>query len=249
VSRGLLTRYFLDEAASGTTPTAVQDAAPDPLPLPLDYGAIGAGGGMTAPNMSFTEVLGHRGLTWQEKNQSGSAFVAVAGSKLIALDGSTEATIECVADVQDAGGGGVCNRFLQLGANTNGTLTLCTNSPGVVSFRLNGTKPEEWNVGLGSMGRTVLHLVLDTQQANPDDRVRLFVDGVARGIGDVTNSPPAAGDAIALSTGDYVLGNRISGDGALLGTLYYCAVYTVALTVSEITQNTELLEASDDTQP
>jgi len=227
----------------------VQDAAPDPMPLPLDYGAIGTGGGTTAPNMSFAEMGGQRGLTWQEKNRSGSAFTTVVGSKLLVLDASTEATIECVADVQDAGGAGVCNRLSHLGVDTNGTFTLCVNDPNVVSFRLNGTKPEEWNVGLSSLGRTVLHLVLDTQRSQPDDRVRLFVDGVARGIGDVTNSPPAAGDAIALSAGDYVLGNRISGDGAVLGTLHYCALYAVALTDAEIAHNAQLLEVDDDTQP
>jgi hypothetical protein len=243
VDRGLLTRYYLDEAASDMGPTMALDAAAMPLDLPIAYdGGVGGGG----PNMSYTEVMGQRGLTWFAKNGGGSPAIAVANTKLVAFDGATQATVECVVEASDAGGMGVCGRISQLGNNNNGSLTLCMPSAGVASFRLNTVRLEEWSVDFPNLGRTVLHAVFDTNLADPEDRVRLFVDGAPQGIGSVLNAPPVQGDAVVL-TGDYVLGNRIVNDGSIVGTIYYCALYTVAFDDAEVANNAALLTLDDDT--
>jgi hypothetical protein len=264
VDRGLVTRYFLDEAASGMTPSEVQDSAPDPRALTLDYGDIsppppmggmggigGAGGapagsGGSGPNVSWVENMGQRGMRFLVKNRSGGASSSITSiPKLAAMDGLTEATIECVAEVDGVGGSNVCNRLFHFGVNNNGQLSLCALSAGL-SFRFNGEERETWDVDYDSAGRLVAHVVLDT--ARPDaERVLLYVNGVDQGAGAIFDEPPASLEAIALNGGRHVLGNRNGNDGTIEGVLYYCALYSVALTAAEVTNNATRLMANDDT--
>ncbi|MGC1951708.1 MAG: hypothetical protein WA970_03875, partial [Gammaproteobacteria bacterium] len=54
VDTGLVTRYYIDEASSGTSPTQVSDSSPNAYHLTnVDYGS---------GNMAYTEVSGNRGL-------------------------------------------------------------------------------------------------------------------------------------------------------------------------------------------
>ena len=160
--RGLTTRYYIDEAGSGRGPDELIDAAPDPLTLSLDYGSTaappigGAGGtggmmgtGGSEPNWSFTEVDGNRGLSSLVPHRSGGASAGLSAPKLQALDGATEATIECVVDFsvnRDA------SRISHLGVNSWGTLTLAAPS-GELSFRLNGRVVEVWPITWENAGR------------------------------------------------------------------------------------------------
>ncbi len=251
IDRALLTRYFVDEAASGIQPSELTDSAPSPLPLALDYGETdgggGAGGSPGPPNMTFDEVAGNRGLSWTNKSLGGMASVAVTGSKLLTLNGVTAATVECVVDITDAGSSGVCGRISHLGVASHGNLTLCSNDGRDLSLRMTDMPREEWNVELETLGRVVLHAVVDTTHPDADARLRLFIDGVDRGVGDKTNSPPTQGQPITVSSGHYVLGNRINEDGATRGHLFYCALYAAALDDAEVAHNAALLMASDDT--
>lgn len=248
VDRGLLVRYYLDEAAMGQDPSMVEDAAPDPLPLALDYG-LAAGGGAPVYNLAFAEVDGRRGLAWSDKLRSGGASAPLGGTKLNALDGVTAATLEAVFDLDDGGGSGICSRLIQVGVDAFGTFTICLESNQHPSFRLNGSQVEEWSVDVIARPRAVLHLVMDTSQADPEARVRLFLDGTDVGPGDVMNTPPGDGDVIVLSGGEMAIGNRESGDASPQGTIFYAAVYGEALTDDEVAGNAQVLLSSDDPPP
>jgi hypothetical protein len=257
VDRGLLTRYFIAEADTGMGPPNLLDAAPNPLDLPIDYGDAnpppgggGAGGMPVIPpdrNVMFTSSSGHRGLRFVEKNRSGGADVPVGG-KLDVLDGQSQVTVECVAEVLDSGGGGLCGRISHLGVNSHGAVTLCSEPESRLSFRMNGSERENWDVGTTLQSRTVVHAVLDTTLAD-GARVRMYVDGVDLGPSSTAPMPVTQGETILFSGGRYVLGNRPSEDASLEGTLYYCALYSVALTASEVANNAALLLADDDAPP
>ena len=269
VDRGLIARYFINEAASGTSPTTLADAASDPLPLALDYGATagggGSGGAASNNNATFSEDSGHRGLAFAVKNGGGGAFVSIANTKLTALHGVGRATIECVATIQDGGASNTCSRISHLGVNEYGTFTLCTHSNGTkLSLRFNDEEPgaggmepavrEAWDVDLTSAGRTVLHAVLDTTLSEAD-RLRLYVDGAGQGDGSTFGRPAQLNEGIDLSAGNcgatldgckYIVGNRNDDDSTIEGTIYYCALYGAALDANEIANNVAILQASDD---
>ncbi len=253
VDRGLLTRYYLDEADSGRGPTEVNDAAPDPLTLSLEYGdlSVGAGGaggaggsGPTGPNVTWVEVDGNRGLRWSVAHGSGRAFASVSGTKILDLDGLTEATIECVVAFDGGEASGtVCDRVAHVGVNDNGAFTLCSIDGDRADFRLNGTAAHAWPVGLSSLGRVVLHVVFDSARALEEDRARLYLDGALQ----APSSAAVPQAPIALASGQYVLGNRVDDAGSMEGTIFYCAHYTVALSPDEIANNASVLIVDDDT--
>src|SRR5690606_17655215 len=111
-----------------------------------------------------------------------------------------------------------------------GRFSLVSSSDARLQFRWQGyTTAGEWAVSLPALGRGVVHLVLDTTLAEPEDRVRLYVNAsrMVRGGGAI----PAEGQAIDLGTdASYVLGNREIGLRSFQGRLYYAATYTGALT-------------------
>jgi hypothetical protein len=93
--------------------------------------------------------------------------------------------------------------------------------------------------------RTVLHLVFDSNEADPADRARFYVDGVI--------APPSNEESIALGAqignlaGEYfVLGNREVGARSFRGTLFYAALYDTALGPAAVAHNAARLVANDD---
>lgn len=267
VDRGLIARYFINEAGAGTGPGELVDSAPDPLPLALSYGDVndalpmggaggvgGAGGGGVGgapgpggPNMSFTEVDGHRGLTWIHKNISGRASTSVSNTKVLQLDQTTQGTIECVAEIEDAGGTSACGRLSHLGVNNYGSFTLCVGTPSRIDAFFNRRQVEAWSTSLS--GRIVLHYVLDTALVDPAARVLMYLDGADLGVGNAADEPPMEGELLELSTGLYALGNRIDEEASFMGTLFYCALYSVAFTPEEVANNAALLLLGDDAPP
>jgi hypothetical protein len=246
VDRGLLVRYYVDEAASGQTPTDLADSAPNPLDLPITY----------TPEMTFVEQAGNRGLEWTATQVDGRAMALVPDTKIEqALDGATEATIESVIQVSPntdywsyvshIGLAGDFGHFSLVIGSTAESALFWWESPGTTN------SAGEWPLDFGALGRFVVHVVLDTSQANGDHRVRLFVNGGSVAVGTPSGYPiaqPALDEPIDLGGGSYfVLGNRDSGDRSYEGILFYSALYAVALTDSEIAINAEVLLADDDT--
>lgn len=241
MGRGLLVRYFIDEAASGQRVDSLADAAPDPLELPISY----AGG-----QPEFVESGGNRGLEWATESGEGMAISPVAGTKIEStLDGAATATIEVVVDPDAVGEPGYTTRFVHIGGSfATGRLVLgATTTQGFV-LRLNDATVTEWATPIGALGRSVVHLVVDASQAALEDRARLFIDGVEQAA--TVSSGPGAGETITLPGGEsLVLGNEPNSFRSMDGTLFYAAIYDVALDETEITTNAALLLASDDTQP
>ena len=239
VNRGLLTRYFIDEATDGTEPGELTDSAPDPLPLTIEFADEGA----------FIDDAGNRGLRWNALTDQGKAAALLAedGKVWQGLDGTTTGTIELVVDIDQFVDG---SRLSQIGENQDsGVFTLRIESAGVLAFAWNNATGGRatWNVDLVARGRTVLHAVLDTGRNNANERIRLYVDGVEQPSSG--GAPPARNLAIDIVTGsetEHILGNRTAGERGVAGTFYYASMYTAALEPAEVLHNVDILVMNDD---
>ncbi|HEY5922208.1 MAG TPA: LamG-like jellyroll fold domain-containing protein [Kofleriaceae bacterium] len=230
-TRGLVARYFIDEASAGIDPTALVDSAPNPLALPLTYSA----------GFNFKQLPHGWGLQWTSISEDGRASVSVAGTKLAALASSKTWTYEVVLDVRMQG-----TQSRIMGVNNNvsnyGNASLLTGS--ATDLRLY-MEPEvaSWNGNIDlARGRTVLHAVVATTAAS--DRATVSIDGmlVARNSNDFAPSTmPIFG-----ATDFFTLGNVEGSSRSFVGDLSYAAVYDVALTEAKIAANTALLLANDD---
>jgi hypothetical protein len=243
VDDGLLARYFLDEAASGSAPAAALDAAPSPFDLPIDYGSL--------PNaVGYVEVQGNRGLGWNAIDLTGkpSATLPAAGKIISALDGSTTATIEVVVNVEQFQ---TVNNFFWNMRAANGRLALASGAGSDVKLIWNGdVRAGAWDVDLTVSDRVILHAVLDTSSADASQRARLYVGGVPQAANG-TATAPTKDEGIALqgiSGIDLALGNWADGTAhSFKGALHYAALYDTALTPAQVQQNHDALLASDDT--
>ncbi len=192
----------------------------------------------------FEDAAGHRGLQFLRIAIDDKASIAIDNTKVhTTLDGSTSMTYEAVIDGRRFSTS--YTRFIHIGMNQDHTLTLETKSGGRVSSEVNS----EFNASAPAdltVGRVVLHAVLDTTQANPDDRYHLYINGAHHPT--LESNPPPQDLAIALGTGrELVLGNRTVGSRAMEGVLYYAAIYSSALSDEQVAQNAALLLINDDT--
>lgn len=235
---GLVVRYVLDEAAMGIAPKMVFDSAPNPLHLTLDYGS--------ANNMSYTEALTGRGLNWLAPDSSGTASAPIQGTKVFAaLNGRTQGTIEVVVKLEAVSGSS--SRIFTIGMGVeSGRFSLTSNNIDRVQFRwLDNIVAGDWPVDFRTLGRCILHTVVDTTQGNPSDRVRLYLNGMR--VTENTGVAPTPSQLIVLgSMRSLYLGNRDEFVRSFTGALYYAALYARPLTDNEIGQHVSYLEANDD---
>jgi hypothetical protein len=256
VDCGLVARYFLDEAASGTAPVAVLDAAPNPLHLPTSY----------LNQLAYTEAGGNRGLRWPVAAVDGGPAAAIAGTKLQGFDGGTTLTIEVVVDIDQATSS--TSRLCNLGAGPYSAFALGADLPEVVEdvpvigspvdveFRGRFTTADysyaRFPVALGRLGRVVLHAVIDTSEDVRTDRMRLYVNGTREPIEDLYSElgggmGPAQGEALFVeATETFSIGNRTLGSRSPEGTIFYTALYDYPLQQVQITHNALELLADDD---
>lgn len=239
----LVARYHIDEAEPGTMATQLADAAPDPLPLALDYGA-------TLTEMYFATDGTSRALEWPNPGIGGSASAAIDGSKIQAmLEGRATATIEVVVDVDGVvglgssltwiGEPGACG-LLSLTAITTGRMGLC----------LANVTVGDWFLGFGAEERSVIHAVLDLAQPEDAGRVRPYVNG--RPVNNQSQGVLQGDEVISLGAGaTFMLGNALAQGGmasrSFRGRLYYAALYAGALTEAQIKNNAAVLTYRDDT--
>lgn len=228
-TRGLLARYFLDEAANGTTPTMVLDSAPNPANLPLTY----------TPELAYTDTATGRGLRWTTQGTAGRASLATASSKFTALNGATTWSYEIVVDVRNQGSQ---SRIVSVNDNTNGYGTASMLTGGSTDLRLfAGAELAAWSGVDLAAGRVVLHAVVDSTRST--DRAQLYINGTPRTL----TSDFASSTAIVLGANDFfTLGNVEGSSRSFEGDLFYVAMYTVTLTPAEIAANSALLLANDD---
>ena len=241
VDRGLVVRYHVDEAGSGQGPSELIDAAPSPLNLAMTY----------SPELSFTSASSNRGLVWTAAGSQGDGRVSIGGTKFHnSLHGSTAATIEAVVDVSAVGTAGNWH-ITTVGPGGNaGDLSL--HLTGATSVRLSwrsATNIGTWNVPITTVGRVVLHAVLDTTEPTATMRTRLYVDGQTAGAS--SGTPPTLNDTVDLSASTaFVLGNGVGSTTLSIGgTIFYVAYYSSALSAQEVATNTALLLSSDDSPP
>ncbi len=238
VSDDLVVRHFIDEASSGNTPMELQDAAPEtPLTLSL---LITSG-----DNVSFTELDGHRGLSWPLPSLGTKAQAAVAGTKIEAGLKGQKATLEAVVAILDANVFGSPIIYLGPGGDY-GQLDLRFTPPQTISFYWKDVEAGRWNAVMHQ--RSVLHLVVDTAQEDAKDRIRLYRNGQPAPVDDTVQvTVPAKDENIDLGTNaQYVLGNRGNGGRSFKGTLYYGSLYAAALTPDDVAKNAGLLLLDDD---
>ena len=233
VDNGLLVRYYIDEAASGQGPTQLEDAAPTPMPLALHY----------TNAMSFAQPAS-RGLHWTTADDEGRASAPVDSTKIISmLDPSTTFTLEVVASLQSTGAGE--DRFISVanGTTTYGSIALITSD--LLSLRLHlGTSTVYWSVPW-AQGRLVLHCVVDTNQPTATDRALLYING-ALATRTAGNSP-SLGYTPPILTTDYLTVGNVEGAGRSPGgDVTYAAIYTTALSPSQVATNAQRLAANDD---
>ena len=239
-------RYFLDEHEAGSPLNALaMDAAPQPLDLPITWPASGT--------MFYTSVDGQRGLQSLEVGSEGRASVALQGTKLrTALQGSTTGTIELVVEVFNVHMSN--SRLLHIGtSDESGRFTLSAGTNDELNFYWQDYDASlddselagHWPLPLAGSGRCVLHLVLDTDEPTPLDRVRLYRDGVLFNGND--GVLPSLGQQVSFADDHhFVLFNREIGARTFEGALYYAAVYSGALSAADVANNAALLLMNDD---
>jgi len=239
VDRGLVARYFIDEADSGQAPAALLDAAPGGLPLTIDYGGPAV--------LAFSGAPGKRGLQWTMQGTAAKASAPIAGTKLVSmLDGSAQATMEMVVEIESVVFGGSGVAVIGAGNNFGGLSFAVRPSNEVVLFWHGGTPVGNWTSTVVGAGRLVLHAVLEATHPDPLMRARYYVNGM-----ETASAVPtvADGEVIDLSgETTFVVGSGVSVARSPKGIIAYVAYYNVAMAQAEILVNVARLNVSDDTQ-
>lgn len=245
LTQGLCT-YFLDEAASGTTPTeAGDDGTGTAYPLTLDYSL----------NMAYTEDgSGNRGLDSQATNGNQRAYADINDTSdkvRDALDGTTQFSWEIVYSHSDAASGTGRIWVINQTSGQNARVGFTSNDTTNLDFYFNGALMLS---GVGSVStRTHLVVTVDTTQSS-GSRVKVYRNGTLLTAGsDYTlDSEPSASATLSFgSSSQLIMFNRENGGTwarSVVGVMYYAAVYDSALSASEVSGNYTALNADDDTQ-
>ena len=237
IDTDLIVRYYVDEAASGTTPTDVLDASGvgTDFDLALTYGTA----------LSYTEAATGRGLQSTSNTGAQRAEKATAsGDKVYDnLHGAQKITIELVVDI-DSG---------KVGGGRVFVLNRTTDSP-LLGLVVDGT---DWRVyweeytrrsWTGSTSRQVIHIVYDTTLATANDRIKIYVNGSL--ITPDYDSTPAQNDTLSIPAGTKLfMFNRgtTTFDRSVTGMIYYAAIYDGAFSAANVTNNYDILVLDDDT--
>ncbi|EYF02604.1 Hypothetical protein CAP_6633 [Chondromyces apiculatus DSM 436] len=196
-----------------------------------------------------------RGLDWTSKNSQARALAPLQGTKLQGLNNASALTLELVVDPGD---GDDRAHLLFVGhTDTNGAdrtrLGLVLNDLQHPRLYWNEQVIGRLNENLESVGRTVLHFVVNTELADTDpatkddNKLRIFRNGMEKEVTRISNDaapggPLTLGDATAL-----VLGNALSEPLSIRGTIHYAAIYPRALTPAQVSNHaTKLRDLNDE---
>jgi hypothetical protein len=233
----LFARYWIDEAASGTLPVELLDAASDPQHLDIDY----------AGAMVWTEPsVGRRGLLFPDQVTAAVASAPeVTTTKFADLYGRTSLTVEAVATL--SGSPTSEARVFHLGdASSWGTILLAQQNPGGLLTGIHDTAGPRWTVQYQQ--RIVIHVVVDTSAIQAEDRVRAFVDGQL--VAPSGGTAPAQNSAFAMEADPapdaFMIGNRNALDRGWQGVIHYLALYTTVFDQGRISDHAAWLATRDD---
>ncbi|MEM9452793.1 MAG: LamG-like jellyroll fold domain-containing protein [Myxococcota bacterium] len=237
VDTGLLARWTIDDTTVGQTPTVVSDTTA----LPLDLDLLVHSG-----SPQLVTLDGHQGLSWSTQGEDGRAMAWTNDTKLTTdLDGSHQITLELVVSVQTVSGW--ASRLLHIGTANRTDLAVGAASLDELQIRWDNVHDTRLFAADLDGERQVIHVVLDTDHDDPEERILAYIDGVPLAPAHIHPSEPAFGEGMTLSSGSaLVLGNRTDGDRSFSGQLYYAAIYTEALDPDEVMLNTSILAQDDD---
>jgi hypothetical protein len=241
-----LGRYWFNEATSGQGPLEVLDDTPDPVNLSITYDA----------ELQWTELGGHRGLNSSAFSHSGIAGGPALGNKYEVLHFTTALTLEMVvAYVQPTiytatiGGFQTDRRISRRAA----VLLADTNGRPVAQFRTRNSNnlSVRWPMNLGDNVRRVFHIVYESNHPTASQRIRLYIDGVDQGAGEViAGSWPGPGEELRWNLNDLAL--QVINYPFLIwqlpmqGTVFYLGVYNAALNDTEAAYYSSVLATDDD---
>lgn len=237
VDRGLVVRYFLDDARRANPPLMVLDSASLGFDLQIELDDRFQPTFVTAPDRSS--------LSWVAEGLDGRVGAPLSANLGFQrrLDDSREATIEVVARLTESG---FASRFVHVGAaNELGWLTLGA-TPDNFILALYGSQAIQWPRPSTVAGtRFVLTLVIDSTEAVDDDRTKIYIDGQPAFL--AGDRWLGLNEQLAIpDTGALVLGNRTGGEASIGGQLFYVAIYARALDATEVNTNATALLFSDD---
>lgn len=247
VDTGLVVQYYLDEAASGQTPTNVLDASGVGAAFNLGINYVDS-------DPAYTEVSGNRGLIRSNTNSSARASKGVDNTSDKIRDnfhGASKATLEVVVDPQSVVSSNARATVFGIQRFEIGRFELRVLGSGgtnATHFEVyfNGSSVEG-SISL-TRERQVVHVVLDTTLETADDRVKVYVNGVLK---DPQGSPPGQNATIDFGGSSTFLTmlNNVAGTAhrPLGGTMFYAALYTHAFSSADVTTNYNTLTVDDDT--
>ena len=233
----LVVRYFINDAT--TNPQKLADVGPGiKVPLKVDLGGLMG---------SLGAVEGHKGFLWTASETEARAHESINGKKIeLLLDGKNQATIEVVVDIDVIAGEESPISWIG-DQSALGKLSLTAVNNTRASFYMNDIEKGRWEVDFLASGRSVMHVVLNAEAQQPENRVRLYVNGSSAASLAVTE-PLDGTEVIDLADNDtYVLGNVESAPfRSFQGTLFYAALYATALSDDIVKNNAAVLAANDD---
>jgi hypothetical protein len=221
---GLIARYFIDEQNSGD-PSVINDRGGQELNLTAE----------ADPNMQYEATLTGRGLVWDMANGPGHASRVGVGS---ALGGTTTATIEAVVSL--SGVAMMESRLFHIGSTAAGRLALGV-AESSCQININDANFTRW--ALTASLRQVVHVRIDLE-AGPAERARFFVGGVEQMDTNGVYPTPVALNIPATAV--FYLGNRFDDARSPSGSIYYFALYGIAMSPEDITYNAGILGQGDD---
>lgn len=232
VDRGLLLRYFLDDADGGS-PDAVVDSGPAPA---FDLQASRSTNGP-----SFVETLAGRSLAWDAAGSRGGYVANVSDKVRLAIDGGSRLTVEAVVRAEAVAND---SRVFHIGEQTYTACGLLLNDQ-VITLGRNGDFGIAWPIRLAELASSrVVTIVIDTTLPDDGSRARFYLDGVDQG--DAMQPPFPGATFIISSFHGFVIGNRPANDRSLSGEIGYLAIYTEPLTSQEVRQNASILAVKHD---
>jgi uncharacterized repeat protein (TIGR01451 family) len=253
----LLAQYWVDEAATGQAPATLNDNAVGPLNLPITYPSgttpLWADGANGNRHLRFFDpVIG---------NDTGGARVNVGGTKMDALHGSMQATMEvkymmdggsCAGEdgrifgIADGGGSGFGQLEIRQVTDNDTLAVKWAGQASVARYALGA-------VGSGCPITTpsTVHWVIDTTEPVAADRVRAYINGVQTAVSVQTGALPGLNETIDLgvpANREMFLGLPHSGSGirTLQGRIWYAALYSGVLSDPTISANATAINACDD---
>jgi len=244
-----LARWRLNEASSGQDVTTLIDDTDDPVNLNLEY---------VVDSPVWGEALGGRYLEFSLPNNddTGGASAVASGTKLDQIHGRRSGTIETKHEWFSCGD--TDPRIVEI---TDGTIPAdnawfsIREDGGRELFAVRFAGRTDWSAysylmsgGCLTDGPHVIHWVVDTEDDNPDDWIRGYVDGVRVDIELVGGVPVRSNDTIDLGRGErrVTIGRPHNGERSQDGRLWYAAFYPRALPADAIARQAEALAVGDD---